>query len=149
MTHLRAVMSIFIVLALSACHVGPQIDEMRMPISPNGADVLVKVRTAGAKSENEYRGELLEANDDGLLVGLRSDSSKRPQMAFVPWKIIYSAEATEVKGIRARVGVRGQRHGNSVDKFRHISRFPQGLSPQLRDALLANFGQTEVVVVAR
>lgn len=149
MKSLHSLIFVAFALGLGACHVGPQIDEMRMPVSPNGADVLVKVRTAGAKSENEYRGELLEANDDGLLVGLRSDSSNRPQMAFVPWKIIYSAEATEVKGIRARVRVQGQTHDNSAEKFRHISRFPQGLSPELRDALLANFGQTEVVVVAR
>lgn len=153
MMNLRASMLATLVFvltfALGACHVGPQIDEMRMPVSPKGADVLVKVRSGGAKTENEYRGELLEANDDGLIVALRSDSTNRPQMAFVPWKIIYSAEATEVKGIRVRVRVQGQTHDDSADKFRLISRFPQGLSPALRDALLASLEQTEVVLVSK
>ena len=122
---------------------------MHMPISPHGADVLIIVKNAARKDTTEHRGELLEATADGLVVGLQPDSTSDIQMALVPWNIIYSAKAIEAKGIKSRVRVSGQSHDDAVDEFRLVSRYPQGLSNALRAALLASFGQTDVLVVTR
>ncbi len=147
MRSLRAFTPVLVCLTLGACHVGPQIDKMRLPYSPNGADVLVKVNASAREKKREYRGELLETTADGLLVGLSADSPDGTRMAFVPWRIVYSAVATEAEEIKTRVRATGQSHETAVEEFRLISRYPQGLSPDLRDALLASFGQTTVLTI--
>jgi len=147
MTYLRALTQAVVCLILGACHVGPQIDEIRIPYSPYGADVSIKINAPVREKKREYRGELLETTAEGLLVGLSADSPGGTQMVFVPWRIIYSAGATEAVDIKTRVRATGQSHEGAVDKFRLISRFPQGLSPDLHDALLASFGQTTVLTI--
>ena len=96
-----------------------------------------------------FVGELLETRDGGFLVlnrqrldrvrdGVQDRVERR--VRFLPDASIRSL-AFELKG-----STRGLPRwpGASRDRFRLLSRFPQGLSPELLQQLLAAHGQTEI-----
>jgi hypothetical protein len=136
-----------VVAMLSACHTGPQIEEMDAPWTPAGATVRVEVSQAGERTKQKYVGELLEVRDDGLVIGLPSETKPGPTIVFVPWEIVYRITATELPGKKSVAWPGDKRRGQTIEKFRIISRYPQGLSADLMDRLLANSGQTAMDII--
>jgi hypothetical protein len=140
----KATTLIAVTTLIGACHVGPQLDQTGIGRQPHGANVTVEITRKNEHKRTKHDGELVDVRDDGLLIAIRSDANDDPRMAFVPWNIIYGAKATDWSGFAMRSSYGETRRAESIEKLRTISRFPQGLSPELLGQLLAHSGQTTV-----
>lgn len=138
-----------ILVLLSACHVGPLIDQIHAAREPGGACVLIEIAQWGTQKKQKYEGELLEVRDDGLVVALQSDSIRDTHIAFVPWNIVYRVKATTLPGIQSTTPQTERRREIAIKEFRIVSRYPQGLSPELLDRLLASFDQKAMDIVEK
>ena len=104
-------------------------------------------QTAANNRAFELAFTLLEVRDDGLVVALRSDSIRDTHMAFVPWNIVSRVKAITLPGIQSTTPHAERRRENAIKKFRIVSRYPQGLSPELLDRLLASFDQKTMDII--
>ncbi|MGH7613895.1 MAG: hypothetical protein ACREMW_07645 [Gemmatimonadales bacterium] len=134
----RALVVPVVLLSLNACHVGPSAENFAPAIGPNG--IWADLRLKGVRVE----GELLEARDSGLLVlrKQRVRAGQRPPrvVTFVPLEAIRRGRFERygtliVNGAPVAKG--------ALQRLRLVSRFPNGLTPELRAALLTVHGQTE------
>ena len=120
------------VLLFAACYHGPSIYKFGPVRGPDGIGADLRLQ------ETRVRGELLEVQDSALVVLTDSD-----KIVSVP-----------LSGIRAgsfdKFGMiigEGMNSHSALAKLRPFSRFPTGLTPELRARLLAAYGQTEAQVV--
>jgi hypothetical protein len=116
-----------IVCGVLGCHVGPSTSTFGPATGPRGiaADLRLK--------HGAVQGELLEVQDSALLV-LRDD-----RVVLVPLAAI-RVGSFEKRGALIEGG-HSSRSARSA--LRLQSRFPSGLTPELRARLLAAYGQTE------
>lgn len=116
-------------LLVAACYHGPSLATFTPAHSPAGiaADIRLK--------NTRIRGELLEAQDTALIV--LTDSGR---VMLVLMKDISDGRFAQL----GDVIVDGQRSQQSLAQLRSFSRFPAGMTPRIRVALLAAYGQTEV-----
>lgn len=149
MKHFRLPIYTAILALLSACHVGPRIDQIHAARLPAGAYVLIEIAQSGTQKKQKYEGELLEVRDDGLVVALRSDSIHDTHIAFVPWNIVYKVKASTLPGIQSTTPHGERRRKIAIKEFRIVSRYPQGLSPELLDRLLASFDQKAMDIIEK
>ncbi len=141
---------IAILALLSACgHVGPRIDHIHAARMPAGAYVLIEIAQSGTQKKQRYDGELLEVRDDGLVVALRTESIRDKHIAFVPWNIVYRVKATTLPGMQSTRPHGEKRREIAIKEFRIVSRYPQGLSPELLDRLLASFDQKAMDIIEK
>ena len=112
---------------LAGCRTGE--GEYRQAKQPGG--VTVQLELDGGQTAS---GELLEVQDGGLLLA-------RPNWDFVifPYDLIERARIAQFDNLTltGKVPTAAQR-----EQLRLLSRFPQGLSPELRTALLATRNKT-------
>ncbi len=127
---------------LSACHVGPQIDDTNLGRQPHGASVVVELAEKANAKRIEHRGELLDVRDDGLVVLASEASEAGPRIVLIPWSKIHRASASDLSGIAVRTSQGDNQRNASIEELRNVSRFPQGLSPELIERLLIRYGQT-------
>jgi hypothetical protein len=132
------------VLSLSACHVGPQIKDLELANNPEGATVEVQVLPADGRDKLKFEGELLEIRDDGIVFSGTSADDAADQVIFVAWSRATRVRATEFGGYRAEIGRSLEWSPETKERFRLISRFPQGISPEIMDSLLAAHRQEEL-----
>ena len=120
-----------VVLGVGGCHSGPSAEHFAPAMGPRG--VLVSVDVGRSK----VSGELLEVQDSALLV-LQLDVTK---VMLVPLREIRTAVFHQ-RGPMVMHGafIIG---GTAAAEARLLSRYPAGLTPTLRTALLAAYGQTE------
>jgi hypothetical protein len=95
------------------------------------AGVTVRISTPG----RQLSGELIELRDDGLLVV--SDKIVR----LVPYGSIASAQFDQTKD---RIEGHQPPSGDRRERLRLLSRYPQGVGPDLLTDLLRAFGQNEL-----
>ena len=126
-------------LATIGCHSGPQVDNLPALREPQGATVEMRIRASEDRRQFRYQGELIEIGDAGLLLLMRRDTGTH--LFAVSWSELERIEATELPGFAATPGGRPERRSDVIDEFRLISRFPQGLSENLRTRLLTSYGQ--------
>ncbi len=123
-------------LVLAGCHVGSRAETF-VP-ARGGAGVSVEVALRGG---DEFKGELLAVADTGLLL-LRD-------------RRIALVRASSARGVRlaqrgdVAIDVKDGRFAptDALSEARLVSRFPQGLTPELLRRLLAAYGQVEPDVV--
>ena len=127
------------IISLSACHLGPQIKDLDLANNPEGATVKVQVLPAEGRHKLEFDGELLEIRDDGIVAADGVD-----EIVFVAWGRATRVRATEFGGYRAEIGRSLEWSDETKERFRLISRFPQGISPEIMEGLLAAHRQEEV-----
>jgi hypothetical protein len=132
------------VLSLSACHVGPQIKDLELANNPEGATVEVQVLPADGRDKLKFEGELLEIRDDGIVFSGTSADDAADEVIFVAWSRATRVRATEFGGYRAEIGRSLEWSPETKERFRLISRFPQGISPEIMDSLLAAHRQEEL-----
>lgn len=135
---------ILAVFFLGGCHTGPMIHELEEPRQPFGANVEIKVSQAGTSRSLNYEGELIEVSDDGLVFASRSIAGVPSRLTFAPWPRIRSVEATELPGYKSTSRGSKSHRPESIEVMRIISRFPQDLSPELMEKLLASFDQVTI-----
>jgi hypothetical protein len=131
-------------VALYACHVGPQIKDLDLANNPEGATVEVQVLPADDQDKQKFEGELLEIRDDGIVFSGASSDDADDELIFVAWSRAARVRATEFGGYRAEVGRSLEWSAETKERFRLISRFPQGISPEIMDGLLAAHRQEEL-----
>jgi len=131
-------------IALCACHVGPQIRDLDLANNPEGATVEVEVSLTDGQDKLKFEGELLEIRDDGIVFSGASAEDAEDLLIFVAWKSAVRVRATEFGGYRAEVGRSLEWSDETKERFRLISRFPQGISPEIMEGLLAAHRQEEV-----
>jgi len=129
---MRRYIAISSVLLFAACYHGPSIYKFGPVQGPEGVDTDLHLQ------KTRVRGELLEVQDTALIV--LTDSNK---VVLVPVSGI-EAGIFDKLGQLLEEGVFPQ---SAVAKLRPFSRFPTGLTPELRARLLAAYGQTELEVV--
>jgi hypothetical protein len=131
-------------VSLSACHVGPQIKDLDLANNPEGATVEVEVSLAGGQDKLKFEGELLEIRDDGIVFSGASAKDAEDVLIFVAWNSAARVRATEFGGYRAEVGRSLEWSADTKERFRLISRFPQGITPEIMDGLLAAHRQEQL-----
>jgi len=129
---MRGYIAMSSVLLLAACYHGPSIYKFRPVQNPNGIAADLRLH------ETRVRGELLAVQDSMLIVLTDSNT-------------IVSVPASEIRAGRfdklGEIIGEGMKTESALAKLRPFSRFPTGLTPELRTRLLAAYGQTEVQVV--
>lgn len=118
-------------LLAAACYHGPSLTTFQPALRPDGIGAELQLR------DTTIAGELLEVQDTALIVRTAG------RVVLVP-----------VAGIRRGVfAQRGPLLGEGIDpqrplaELRNLSRFPSGMTPEIRARLLAAYGQTEIQVV--
>jgi len=123
-------------LGLAGCHVGPRLRTFPPAQGPEGVAARLVTRS------RQVRGEVLVVQDTALIV--RGGDS----LYFVPIAAIRQGTFPKVIEVEIRKG-EFVRWGTSRERLRLVSRFPQGLSDDRLQALLAAYGQRALVEVPR
>jgi len=143
---------------LVACALGPDFDKFEPAHSPEGVRAFAFVTASrGSVAGTEVQGELLEVRKEGLLVlgtlaEVREEGSKKVPMRHSGGsrRVVLVAFG----GIQ-QARFEGMGRGCELDdgiaptdvvreRLRLVSRFPQGLSPELLRRLLEIHGQADV-----
>ena len=129
---MRAYIAVAGALLLTACYHGPSLYTFDPVRGPTGVDADLRLK------KQRVSGELLEVQDSAVIV---LTDSKR--VVLVPLRAIQA-------GLFDKLGtllIEGLDPQPALAKLRSFSRFPFGLTPELRTRLLAAYGQTELEVV--
>jgi hypothetical protein len=145
MRHSRFFISSLVAGAIAGCSYGPRIDDFRSATGPEGATVRVTVPGAA------YHGQLLETRPDAILIlssaRIETKSGDAVQSAETRIRLLPFAR---IESVQFQRGSKIEGHkwlpadAASRERFRLLSRFPQGLTPDLLQQLLKMYGQTEV-----
>lgn len=120
------------VVSLASCRFGTNPKNVDWVNSPSGARVALRVKDEPA----DRVGELLAADDDGVL--LRGTSLVR-----VAWDRVYAIDVDQLSGNYDVM--RGQKiMFETKRRLMLVSRFPQGVSPELMTQLLALNKQSQL-----
>jgi len=122
-----------VVLATLGCNLGGRVDRFAPAHRPEGVAVALALR--GGRSA---QGELLAVQDTALVV-LAKDT-----VTLVPYSAVVTGRFHKVGDLGGAPPT-----PNFARRLRLVSRFPQGLTPDLLVRLLAAQGQSALKVVAR
>jgi hypothetical protein len=125
--------SALLLASVFGCHAGRNIDTFAPAQSPGGVEISLALPESG-----RVRGELLAVQDTAFVVLIRDS------LVLVPYRAVDGAQVTQF----------GQLHGippvaEDAANLRLVSRFPQGIAPDLLARLLAAYGQSALKVLAR
>lgn len=129
---MRAYIAVAGALLCAGCYHGPSIYSFEPVQRPNGVDADLRLE------KKRVRGELLEVQDTALIV--LTDSAR---VVSVPLRVIQAGTFDKL----GTLIIEGLEPQSAVATLRPFSRFPAGLTPELRTRLLAVYGQTEAQVV--
>jgi hypothetical protein len=116
---------------LQAClhHFGTKVESFPTAHSPEG--IIGEVVTTGTK----YKGEVIEVRDTGIVI-LAAGTFR-----FVPYSAIRSSH---FDGIGGPISSKKVPSFQNRERLRLVSRFPQGLTPEILQKLLSANAQTEL-----
>ncbi len=121
-------------LGITGCNVGPRVADFQPAQGPAGARVTLDVGPSMTVT-----GELLAVEDTALIV-LTSGQG----VFVVPYTAIREGRVSQ----RGATIFRGRAPADRTrQRLRLVSRFPQGISPELMEALLAAHGRAELKAV--
>jgi len=135
---------IFVAVSMSACHVGPQIKDLDLAHNPDGATVEVQVLASEGRDKLKFEGELLEIRNDGIIFSGAAANDSADEVIFVAWSRVARVKATQFGGYSAAIGRSLEWTSETKERFRLISRFPQGISSELMDSLLVAHRQEQL-----
>ena len=124
------ILAVFSFLA-NGCSFG--MTALKYPPAQGPTGVIMRVKTA----QGQLSGELIEVRDSGIVV--LADRKLR----LLPYTVILSSEVDRTPS-RYAISHQTVPKPNVQAHLRLLSRFPQGLSPELMQQLLEAFGQTEL-----
>ena len=129
---MRAFIVVAGALLLAACYHGPSIYTFDPVNRPTGVDADLRLQ------KTRVSGELLEVQDSALIVLTESN-----KVVAVLLRVIRDGTFDKL----GTLIVEGFDTKSALARLRPFSRFPAGLTPELRARLLAVYGQTEAQVV--
>ena len=122
-------------LSTAACHFGANAAKWSIAKNTDGAAVQINTRSVHADAE------LIAVRDDGIIAFLHDG-----RVALVPWSSVTSILAKEL-GTGYQYGS-GVVPSSEVKKnLTLVSRYPQGMTPEIQKRFLASKGQTDLVVL--
>lgn len=121
------------VLATLACQLGGRVDRFVPARQPAGVALTVWLR-GGATGE----GELLAVQDTAL-VFLAQDT-----VTLVPYRVLQAGRFSQVGELTETPPTK-----DFAGRLRLVSRFPQGLTPEMLTRLLAAYGQSTLKVMTK
>jgi hypothetical protein len=140
---LRVLLLALLAAAAAGCHYGPRIETFEPARSPEGIHVKLDLQ-AGA-TVSEISGELLAVREDGLLLNVPTDRGatfRSPRrVTLVAYRYVRKVDARPLSDQSPATSVADR------ETLRRLSRFPQGLSTELLDALMVTQDQTALAVV--
>ena len=132
MTRATGLLTLVMLAGLSnGCSFGMTARKYRPAQQPQGVNM--RVDTA----QGQLLGELIEVRDDGIVV--LADQKLR----LLPYTVILSSKADQTDS-RYAISQRTVPKRDVLEHLRLLSRFPQGLTPELMRQLLDACGQTEL-----
>jgi hypothetical protein len=147
MRHTSLISAALAALLCAGCTLNsaPELADFPTAFGPEGVSLRVSVPDA------EYSGELLETRPDAFLILTTARSWKvSGETRQATEAVVRLLSHSRIEAIRS---ARGSGKGvpkwvpgdpKSRERFRMVSRFPQGLSPELLQQLLKMYGQTQV-----
>ena len=133
----RLMFAALVATPLFGCHLGPRLDRYPVAVRPEGVTV------AASGRHGSIQGELLEVRDAGVVLLVTPVGGGASRVVLLPYVAIREARLLGLhKNDTLRDGqppAAGQRQ-----RFRKLSRFPQGLSEELMRQLLDAYGQAEL-----
>lgn len=118
----------------SGCTFGRSGKDLVVATGPGGATI------SAAVPQGTVTGELVTLREHGLIV--RSGT----QLRFLPYGIITRLTVSEL-GPDYAVSAQGGMTAQKKAKLRLVSRFPQGMTPQVEREFLAKLGQSAIDTV--
>jgi hypothetical protein len=119
-------------LMTAACTLGPRADRLALATEPRGARV--ELRTHAAR----LAGELLEMQHSALVM-----LTEEKRVTFVPFEVIRDVRVETITGRMESMRLRSARQREEV---RLLSRFPHGISDELRTRLLRKHNQSALEI---
>jgi hypothetical protein len=129
--------AVAVALLAAGCRLGTTAPKFVPSLAPEGVRATLVLRSG------RVTGELLAVTDSALVIRRYAET---PPIAFVRYRAIYSSSFHQVGA-----ALEGGRPPRAEDRetLRLVSRFPQGLSPELLQQLLSGYAQTDPVVLDR
>ncbi len=136
----------FFVIGTTSCTIGRDITESDLAIYPNGSDVEVTFMDTA-----ELNGELLAVDSSSVVVLVKkfgdgftvsSQKIELPAIAEINFAV---AENIWASHDNERIVGNGELTGGDHKAFTYLSRFPQGISPDLMNDLLEAYNQDELI----
>ena len=145
-TRVTSLVSIAALACLAnGCSFGVTAGKYNPAQQPGGVTVVVET----GQGQPEIRGELIEVRDAGIVV-LTFRTQNTPQsgleLRLLPYTAILTSKVSQTES-RYAISKRMAPKPEVRERLRLLSRFPQGLTPELTQQLLAAYGQTELAGV--
>lgn len=118
-------------LVAGACYFGPSVENFPPATAPGGADVTVRLRRRAVQAE------LIAVSDSALVV---RDEARLLRVRWADVEYVRVARFGEFYPYRAGAP-------RELDQLRRVSRFPQGLTPQIERTMLGALGRDSIEVV--
>ncbi len=138
-------------LVLAGCShdVGPKVEEFRPAQLPNGVNISINLHR-GFVPGNKLQGELLATVENGVVMLLHAPKAVESgsfRFFEIHFPMMRSIQVEQI----GKSSVRSE--GKALDearleRLRLLSRYPQGLSDDLRAALLKSYGESQIYLPA-
>ena len=125
----RSSIVLALIFGFMGCAVGPTTRTFGPATGPQGIAANLRVRWG---PKGRIQGELLEVQDTALVL------LSANRVVLVPLRVIIAGQFSR----RGTLIEEGRASRRSLDRLRTVSRFPAGLTPEIRTRLLAAYGQT-------
>ena len=133
--------------SITGCHFGPQIESLETARRPEGVEVTVHL-TGGESTGSPPRGELLDVRRESILINVW----REPDAGYASPRLLTLIDNRFIDYVDAGLFGRLDPEGRSAEadraRLRRVSRFPQGLAPDLLEDLLKAQGQESLAILA-
>ena len=130
---IRPLIPLVLAIAASGCMIGPTHRSYKPAFNPAGVQTTLEIR------QRTLNAELLEVQDNALLV-----LNEGREVLLVPYRSIRRGTFEQPISVTLRQNIPSP---GTRNQLRLLSRFPQGVSPQLLENLLSAYGQAQLPVV--
>jgi hypothetical protein len=117
-----------VLLGPSACMIGPTTSKFAPATRPEGIAADLRFEEAPQR----LQGEVLEVQDTAIVL------LSAQRLVLVPIRVITAGRFAR----RGTVIVQGRASRRALVSLRRVSRFPAGMTPEIRGRLLTAYGQT-------
>lgn len=128
---------VVLILACTGCSVGPQIHEFDPAHEPAGIRAEVTTHST-VPGEIKLSGEILAITDAGVL--LLRESDETPRIVQIPYEVLRTVDPAQGRVVKVSALAIEERPAR-IGRLRLLARYPQGIAPELLQALLRAYGQ--------